>query len=382
MSFFNTLLGGDGSTEEQHAGFDPNNPNTKMENGHLMVWQLAPNIEESANYLGISVEDYLARQGHTLESAKQPGSGLGEWVPASFARPDGTSPLRAIGALAATGAGGQLAANALIPGLAGGGTAAGVGGGAAAAGAGGGTAAGAGTAAAVGGGTAAGVGGGTAAGVTAGSPGFWTQLLGSVTGGKYGKLLDMGGALLSGGAGASAANRGEQANQQFNRDQLLTTQARDAANNSLQRGQLELDTQKADRESQADAYIKALRSALAMNMKDVQFSREGFRSPVSNISFNGGMRPSAIGQQGIDAATELNRQAMLRLIDGDKHTPVDDYKAPEVTPPPEAGFWEKLAGPIGLGLTTLGKLRAPGGVQDPNKPIMTGGGFYAGPATA
>lgn len=169
-------------------------------------------------------------------------------------------------------------------------------------------------------------------------------------------ILSAGGAVASGMASGAAKNRGEQADTNMQNAQLQTSQAAQAANNEIQRGQLALDRQAADRTTQSDAYLKALRSALAMNMGDAKFSRNGYSSPVANVTFAGGARPSALGMEGKAAAELLNRQAMLQLMDGNTHEEVKPYQAPAPAEMPKAGFWEKLAGPVGLGLTVAGNL--------------------------
>ncbi len=167
-------------------------------------------------------------------------------------------------------------------------------------------------------------------------------------------IMGAGGAALSGMAGAAAKNRGEQGDMNLANAQLQTSQAGAAAQNEIQRANLDLERRGDDRTSQTDAYKKALMSALAMNMQDAKFSRNGYNSPVANVTFAGGARPSAIGPQGQEAAGLLNRQALLSLMEGPaKHEAPKPYQAPGAAEIPKASFWEKLAGPVGMGLTAI-----------------------------
>lgn len=107
------LFGGDPSREAENAGFDPNNPNTMMRDGQLYSWQPENGAQEMANYLGIPLEDAAKMLGIDLNTPSAPGVGPGSWVRASYANPGGANLYRAVGTMAALGAGGQMAANAL-----------------------------------------------------------------------------------------------------------------------------------------------------------------------------------------------------------------------------------------------------------------------------
>jgi hypothetical protein len=198
-----------------------------------------------------------------------------------------------------------------------------------------------GTAVSLGGGAAAGAGAaaaGTGAGV-AGGGGFWSSiakmgtsyLKGQVpgAGGGWGSALRAGGSLLSGMANASAQNRGEA--DRFNQNQ-------DA---------LRLRMEQEKRESQNNAYRNALRGALAKNMQDASFDRSQLSPSIPVIKLGGGARPSAIGAEGRGAGDVLNRQAMLELM---------NPSTPKLSEQKQAGFWEKLAGPLALGMTAYGEM--------------------------
>jgi hypothetical protein len=115
-----------------------------------------------------------------------------------------------------------------------------------------------------------------------------------------------------------------------------------------------------------------------MNMRDVVANRpEG----IPTISFGGGPRPSAIGQQGRDAGAVLNQKAMERLISGEKFDqlpPIERMQAPEHK---NAGFWENLlgtAGAVGKGISGAQAMQQQGDfqkrIQDLIDQLSKGGG--------
>lgn len=174
--------------------------------------------------------------------------------------------------------------------------------------------------------------------------GFWSSLakgLGVVGAGVAGlatggatwaaipSIIGGAGAAIGGMAGASAENRGETDKFNQNRDVM------------------KLRLMQEQREGQNNAYRNALRGALASNMQDASFDRSGLDPAIPVIRLGGGARPSAIGAQGRDAGGELNRQAMLELMNPEKV---------ELSEQKQAGFWEKLAGPLSLGMTAYSQM--------------------------
>lgn len=169
----------------------------------------------------------------------------------------------------------------------------------------------------------------------------------------WGTIAGAAGAGLSGAADAAAQNRGEQTNDLMRRDALKLQAARDLEGQKVDRAKIELERQDSDRTSEADAYKKALKSALAMHMQDVHMARpEG----VPNINFSGGARPSAIGDEGRQAAALLNSKALQHLMTGDTHMDMGQATETPLSEMPKASIWEKLAGIGGLGLSTLGAI--------------------------
>lgn len=172
------------------------------------------------------------------------------------------------------------------------------------------------------------------------------------------------GSTVAGMGRAAAENRGEQTAINMNRDRI-GLQARANFNDAeLQRAKLMMEQQAQQREAETLAYRNALKSALAMNMTDASFDRP---QGIPVLRFNGGARPSAIGQQGRDAAGLMNNIAMRRLMEPEKTyemSPLEEFQQSDV---PEAGFWEKIAGPVSLGATAIGEY----GARRGKMPIVT-----------
>lgn len=186
-----------------------------------------------------------------------------------------------------------------------------------------------------------------------------------------------------GGAGAaigamgqsSAQNRGEQDRQNLTRDQVRVQEQSNFDRAVMDRAALELKQREEQRAAQQTAYMSALKSALAKNVQDVSFDRSGFRSNVPTVRFAGGARPSAIGPEGREAASVMNNQALQQLMSPTPFAPVQAPSRVSMSEPSKASFWEKLAGPLGMGLTVAGV-----GLDAANRPQMPLAGVptYAG----
>jgi hypothetical protein len=167
---------------------------------------------------------------------------------------------------------------------------------------------------------------------------------------------------MSGAAGAAASNRGEQDRMNVSRDSLRIGETANAERARMERGVLDLRQRDEARTEQDDAYKMAIRAALAKNMRDASFSRpEG----IPNISFSGGARPSALGVEGRDAAALMSNLAMRRLMEPKPMADLPPIERVKLSDPSEASIWEKLAGPIGMGLTV-----ASTGLDNQNRPVV------------
>lgn len=209
---------------------------------------------------------------------------------------------------------------------------------------------------------------------------FWKTLLGTVapivaapfTGGASLAGLGLGGALkaaapaLIGGVASGLAGgmqKGREAENAANFNAAEFAQRENAMKEAagMNRAQMDLARRGFSQQSQGDAYQKALKSALALNLKDASINLPS-RIPKFNIS--GGLRPSAIGAEGQAAAGELNKQAMTKLMGGEQFDALPAYQgtaAPEYRKP---GFLENLTGTIGLGAGAVNS--ALGAAEDRN----------------
>jgi hypothetical protein len=99
-------------------------------------------------------------------------------------------------------------------------------------------------------------------------------------------------------------------------------------------------------DSQNNAFGNAIRAALLKNMQDVSMDRpEG----IPTMSFKGGMRPSALGTEGREAAALMHSLSMDKLKSGEQF---DKLPALERTAPAEfkkPGFWENALGAVSVG---------------------------------
>ncbi len=193
----------------------------------------------------------------------------------------------------------------------------------------------------------------------------------------WSKIISLAGPALANMAQAKTNNRAYE-----NNTNIVT--ARDAEQAAIDRAklgqtqqELELRAAADARIAQNEAYAKSLHSAALMGAKDASFDRSGFKGPVADISFSGGLRPSMFGAAGQDAAGQVNRAAMQELMKppstgksstGKSSTEavsryaegsVPGYEAPTTE---GAGFWERALGIAGFGATIAGELMKARGV--------------------
>lgn len=197
---------------------------------------------------------------------------------------------------------------------------------------------------------------------------------------------------------AAAGMLNARASNKTEREQMVRSDAQMAEQNAIARDRLALDQQEAARKAQEEAIRQGLQSALMMNMRDASFDRSGFRTPVANISFSGGSRPSAIGEQGQQLAQLMNQRAMLELMKGSeapKGTAVPKSATARTSATPEAedkggSIWQKAltGGTLAatLGPSIWGAMKggskgvAKGLVGDVAGGAMSGLNKFAGPA--
>ncbi|HEX6274240.1 MAG TPA: hypothetical protein VFZ53_14465 [Polyangiaceae bacterium] len=163
-----------------------------------------------------------------------------------------------------------------------------------------------------------------------------------------GPILSGVGAATSGAAKGAESERMTQADYALGRDRL-GLDAADQYERALQnRADIDLRQREAERESRQSNWENSMRSALALN-----FQPAARPQGVSNISFIGG----GIGDQGRAAAEEMQRQAMLGLLEGesfDELPALAPYNLSSAETLPKAGTLEKIMGILGLGATAAG----------------------------
>lgn len=195
--------------------------------------------------------------------------------------------------------------------------------------------------------------------------GFWSTLAkigGAVaapfTGGASLALttgLSAAGSVLGGIADQSAANRAAQGQDQLSRDALKIRAGESFEQAQQGRARLALDQQQGERSAEADAFRKALIARLTQTTGDTTVDRSQFHSNVPTISFNGGIRPSALGSMAGQAGSALEVAALQRLMHPEARPTLTPLEKPQVREAPKASFWEGLAGAAGLGLGAIGK---------------------------
>ncbi len=90
----------------------------------------------------------------------------------------------------------------------------------------------------------------------------------------------------------------------------------------------------------------------------MSFDRGNLSPTVANVHFSGGLRPSAFGPELRTAGASLNASGQNSLDHPPTFPTIDPVTGvtpkAEVAPPSDESIWEKLAGPLSLGLTVAG----------------------------
>ena len=166
-----------------------------------------------------------------------------------------------------------------------------------------------------------------------------------------GKIAGMAGGVAGSLVKGREAGRDKENTQAVTQDAMRLQAMRDFENAQMNRAELELKQKGDKRSSQEDSFRKSILGALTKNMKDGSFNRP---DGVPNISLSGGMRVSALGDEGRAAGEALNKQAMLSLLNGEKYA---DVAGPEKFAPTAMKKGNALD-------TILGTVGAVGGVAD------------------
>lgn len=180
------------------------------------------------------------------------------------------------------------------------------------------------------------------------------------------------GGVLSKSAQGSAQGRAAEANllmQQGNLAQQGYATQQAAQTNA---GQLDLSRKGFTEQARGGRAKQAMIGDILSRMQDVQINVPG----IQTAQISGGLRPSALGAGGRQAAMEMMKQAMAAQTAGDTFSGGQVLQAPKAPTMPKAGRWEKIAGILG----TVGNLAGAAGLMQkkaapippPYNPAATG----------
>lgn len=178
------------------------------------------------------------------------------------------------------------------------------------------------------------------------------------------------GRTIGAGTDQAAQNRGAETEAQLFRDQIAMQAQRDHESELVRRAQLEMEQKGFDTKFREDAGNSAIRASAIQNWKPAA-RPDG----VANISFAG-----APGEGGMQAAKEMERQALIRQLQGGNLTapPTLDPKY-NVSAVKQAGTMEKIGGFLSPAFSIGGAIAAGAqglsrkpkfiGDVDPNAPM-------------
>lgn len=98
---------------------------------------------------------------------------------------------------------------------------------------------------------------------------------------------------------------------------------------------------------------QAARGDMLANVQDVHIGRPS-GSTIPTFNYTGGLRPSALGPNARQAGSEMSRQALLKLMEGEQ---LPQYQAPKAPTLDTGGFLENFLGGAGLGLNIYDAVR-------------------------
>jgi len=186
--------------------------------------------------------------------------------------------------------------------------------------------------------------------------GFWGSLLKDAVG----FIPGVGPALSMGLDMAGSVGKGMEAGREKSNvaaQDASTFQLREAqgAEGAVQnRAQIEVQQKRLADELLRNQAKSALQAAFAKNVQDVGVS--GQRPGTNVINFSGGARPSAMGQEGRDAASVLYDKSLEGMKNGPGFSPLTPIERVQPAAYKTPGFFENLlgtAGTIGKGITGL-----------------------------
>lgn len=165
-------------------------------------------------------------------------------------------------------------------------------------------------------------------------------------------IISAGGQVAGQAAAGRAAGREREALLNNQRDQLSGSQYSTAQQALMNAGTLDLQRQQFQENSRGGRAKQALIGSLLQGLQDVNISVPG----IKTAQVSGGLRPSAIGAGGRAAAGELEKQALLKMLQGDEFTGGDILSMPGLTPMPQAGRLDSILSTLGTAGSIAGAI--------------------------
>lgn len=182
-----------------------------------------------------------------------------------------------------------------------------------------------------------------------------------------------GSAVLGAMSDSAAANRGAATDVALTQDQQRLQGMRHNEDAVMGRADLELRRRDDTRTGTNNAFRNAVRAAIGKNIQDVSFARP---PGAEGRGMKGGLRPSALGEEGRAAMALMHDKAMRELMTDPQYSQLPEIERFSPSAMPKPGFMEKVLGPVGLGLgavnTVAGALKKPPIAQLPNVPVQAG----------
>lgn len=146
------------------------------------------------------------------------------------------------------------------------------------------------------------------------------------------------GSMLGGLAGGRSKGKQEEANLLMQRDALQNQQYGTAQNAQFQAGQQDLQRKGFTEDARGNRARQAMIGDLLQNLQDVNISVPGVR----NATVTGGLRPSALGDQGRQAAGNLAKQALMAQMTPDQFSGGALLTPPKLSALPQSNWFDKF----------------------------------------
>ena len=155
------------------------------------------------------------------------------------------------------------------------------------------------------------------------------------------------GKILSGGAKSSADARAARNSDNIYRDRTQLESVTSHERALQDRARLEMEQRQMDAATREQAYQQALRSQYLQNWSPAQ-------RPKGVEMVRGGFNTIPDSARG--TAAEMERQALLRLMNGEQFAPMPAMERFRQTPEAKESTLSKIGGLLGLGLTGYGEI--------------------------